>query len=60
MQVNLDLTFNLAKVTWTWEAKHAGAFYYHCGADGLNGVWEHIANGMYGGVVVHPQNEQPR
>jgi nitrite reductase (NO-forming) len=46
-------------VTWTWEAKHAGAFYYHCGADGLNGVWEHIANGMYGGVVVHPENEQP-
>jgi nitrite reductase (NO-forming) len=46
-------------VTWTWEAKHAGAFFYHCGADGLNGVWEHIANGMYGGVVVHPQNEQP-
>jgi nitrite reductase (NO-forming) len=32
---------------------------YHCGADGLNGVWEHIANGMYGAVVVHPQNESP-
>ena len=32
---------------------------YHCGADGLNGVWEHIANGMYGMVVVHPQNEKP-
>ncbi|HEX2471162.1 MAG TPA: multicopper oxidase domain-containing protein [Nitrososphaera sp.] len=46
-------------VTWRWHANHAGAFYYHCGADGLNGVWEHIANGMYGGVVVHPQNEQP-
>jgi nitrite reductase (NO-forming) len=46
-------------VTWTWTPKYAGAFYYHCGADGLNGVWEHIANGMYGGVVVHPQNEQP-
>jgi nitrite reductase (NO-forming) len=46
-------------VTWRWQAKHAGAFYYHCGADGLNGVWEHIANGMYGGVVVHPQNERP-
>jgi nitrite reductase (NO-forming) len=46
-------------VTWTWKANHAGAFYYHCGADGLNGVWEHIANGMYGGVVVHPRNEQP-
>jgi nitrite reductase (NO-forming) len=46
-------------VTWTWTAKHAGAWFYHCGADGLNGVWEHIANGMYGGLVVHPQNERP-
>ncbi|HEY9406945.1 MAG TPA: multicopper oxidase domain-containing protein [Nitrososphaera sp.] len=46
-------------VTWTWVAEHAGVFFYHCGADGLNGVWEHIANGMYGGIVVHPQNEQP-
>jgi nitrite reductase (NO-forming) len=46
-------------VTWTWTPKYAGAFFYHCGADGLNGVWEHIANGMYGGVVVHPQNERP-
>src|SRR5215207_6410739 len=45
--------------TWDIKADEAGAFYYHCGADGLNGVWEHIANGMYGGVVVHPQNEQP-
>ena len=46
-------------VTWRWTPTRAGAFYYHCGADGLNGVWEHIANGMYGGVVVHPQNERP-
>jgi plastocyanin len=46
-------------VTWTWTAPHAGAFYYHCGADGLNGVWEHIANGMYGGIIVHPENERP-
>jgi nitrite reductase (NO-forming) len=46
-------------VTWTWSPPYAGAFFYHCGADGLNGVWEHIANGMYGGIVVHPQNEQP-
>jgi nitrite reductase (NO-forming) len=45
--------------TWTFEAVSAGAFLYHCGADGLNGVWEHIANGMYGGVVVHPHNEKP-
>ncbi|MDQ3837384.1 MAG: multicopper oxidase domain-containing protein [Thermoproteota archaeon] len=43
-------------VTWRWTPKYAGAFFYHCGADGLNGVWEHIANGMYGGVVVHTQN----
>ncbi|HXV45363.1 MAG TPA: multicopper oxidase domain-containing protein [Nitrososphaera sp.] len=46
-------------VTWTWEPPSAGVFYYHCGADGLNGVWEHIANGMYGGIVVHPANEKP-
>jgi nitrite reductase (NO-forming) len=46
-------------VTWTWVPPYAGAFFYHCGADGLNGVWEHIANGMWGGVVVHPQNERP-
>jgi nitrite reductase (NO-forming) len=46
-------------VTWTWTPPYAGVFFYHCGADGLNGVWEHIANGMYGGIVVHPQNERP-
>jgi nitrite reductase (NO-forming) len=45
--------------TWTWTPPYAGVFFYHCGADGLNGVWEHIANGMYGGIVVHPPNEQP-
>ena len=45
--------------TWTFDAVNAGTFLYHCGADGLNGVWEHIANGMYGGVVVHPHNEKP-
>ena len=45
--------------TWTLQANTAGAFYYHCGGDGLNGVWEHIANGMYGAVVVHPMKEMP-
>ncbi len=45
--------------TWTMKAVNAGVFLYHCGADGLNGVWEHIANGMYGGIVVHPENEAP-
>ncbi|WP_415280586.1 multicopper oxidase domain-containing protein [Candidatus Nitrososphaera sp. FF02] len=45
--------------TWTLHAETAGAFFYHCGADGLNGVWEHIANGMYGGIIVHAQKEKP-
>lgn len=45
--------------TWSFDAVNAGAFFYHCSADGLNGVWEHIANGMYGGIVVHPHNEKP-
>jgi nitrite reductase (NO-forming) len=45
--------------TWTIKAPYAGAFFYHCSADTLNGIWEHIANGMYGGIVVHPQNEKP-
>lgn len=43
----------------TLHAENPGVFMYHCGADGLNGVWEHIANGMYGALVVHPQNEKP-
>ncbi|HVX02160.1 MAG TPA: multicopper oxidase domain-containing protein, partial [Nitrososphaera sp.] len=45
--------------TWTFTTPNSGAFLYHCGADALNGVWEHIANGMYGGFVVHPVNEKP-
>jgi nitrite reductase (NO-forming) len=45
--------------TWTFDVPNAGFFMYHCGADGLNGVWEHIANGMYGGLVSHPPNEEP-
>jgi FtsP/CotA-like multicopper oxidase with cupredoxin domain len=31
---------------------------YHCDGDNLNGIWEHVANGMYGGIVVHPKNEK--
>ncbi len=45
--------------SWTLQANTPGAFMYHCGADGLFGVWEHIANGMTGAIVVHPQNEKP-
>ncbi|MFB5600070.1 MAG: plastocyanin/azurin family copper-binding protein [Nitrososphaeraceae archaeon] len=43
----------------TLHANNPGAWMYHCGADALNGVWEHIANGMYGAVVVHPEDEEP-
>jgi nitrite reductase (NO-forming) len=43
----------------TIHAENPGVYMYHCAADGLNGVWEHIANGMYGAVVVHPEEEQP-
>ena len=45
--------------TYTLHANTPGFFMYHCGADGLFGVWEHIANGMNGGIVVHPQIEKP-
>jgi nitrite reductase (NO-forming) len=45
--------------TWTLQGVYAGVFFYHCSADALNGIWEHIANGMYGGIIVHPTNEQP-
>ena len=45
--------------TWSLQGINGGAFMYHCAADALNGVWEHIANGMYGVIVVHPQNEEP-
>jgi nitrite reductase (NO-forming) len=45
--------------TWTLQGVYAGAFFYHCSADALNGIWEHIANGMYGGIIVHPTNEKP-
>jgi len=44
--------------TWSLKGEFPGVFVYHCGADGLNGIWEHIANGMYGAIVVHPPKEQ--
>ena len=44
---------------WTLQGVYPGAFFYHCSADALNGIWEHIANGMYGGIIVHPTNEKP-
>ena len=45
--------------TWMINNPAPGAWFYHCSADALMGIWEHIASGMYGGTVVHPTGEQP-
>jgi nitrite reductase (NO-forming) len=45
--------------TWTINNPAPGAWFYHCSADALMGIWEHIASGMYGGTVVHPLGETP-
>ena len=44
--------------TWSTVGAIPGFFFYHCSADALNGIWEHVASGMYGGIVVHPTNEE--
>ena len=44
---------------WTICNPAPGAWSYHCSANLLNGIWRHIANGMFGGVVVHPLSEKP-
>jgi nitrite reductase (NO-forming) len=38
--------------TWTFRAKDPGVFMYHCGT---KPVLMHIANGMYGAIVVEPK-----
>jgi nitrite reductase (NO-forming) len=40
-------------VSYTFRAKDAGVFMYHCGT---KPVLMHIANGMYGAIVVEPTN----
>lgn len=39
-------------LSFTWQANFPGVFMYHCGTAP---VLHHIANGMYGAVVVDPQ-----
>lgn len=46
-----EMTFNL-------KADTPGVFMYHCTGDALFDIWGHIANGMSGGIVVHPHQEQ--
>lgn len=41
------------------KAETSGLFVYHCDGDNLNGIWDHIAGGMYGGFIVHSKNEEP-
>ena len=42
-----------ASKTFTWVAMFPGVFMYHCG---VQPVLEHISNGMYGAIVVEPNN----
>ena len=44
--------------TWEVKATNAGIFMYHCDGDNLNGIWDHIASGMYGGIIVHSKDER--
>ncbi|HEY7108224.1 MAG TPA: multicopper oxidase domain-containing protein [Nitrososphaeraceae archaeon] len=46
-----------ANKTWTMRVDYPGVFMYHCDGDNLNGIWEHMASGMYGEIVVHSLNE---
>jgi nitrite reductase (NO-forming) len=39
--------------TFTWKANYPGVFMYHCGTPP---VIEHLANGMYGAIIVDPAN----
>ena len=41
--------------TWSTVGAIPGFFFYHCSADALNGIWEHVASGMYGGIVLSNQ-----
>src|SRR3546814_5839533 len=45
--------------TFSFVAKYPGAFYYHCGADPM---YQHIARGMFGVILVDPKdpNALPR
>jgi nitrite reductase (NO-forming) len=39
--------------TFSWKANYPGAFMYHCGTPP---VIQHLANGMYGAIIVDPAN----
>jgi len=43
-------------LTFDWVARFPGVFMYHCG---VPPVLHHIANGMYGAIIVEPQGLEP-
>lgn len=43
-------------VTFDWKANYPGVFYYHCSAAPVD---MHIANGMFGAVIVDPPGYKP-
>lgn len=43
--------------TFTWKALNAGLFIYHCAA---GSIVDHIANGMYGLILVEPAGGLPK
>jgi nitrite reductase (NO-forming) len=58
-QANSGIVMPGESKTWTLKAVNAGAFLYYGAADAFNGVWEHVASGEYGGIIVHSVNEVP-
>jgi nitrite reductase (NO-forming) len=42
--------------TFDWVARFPGVFMYHCG---VPPVLHHIANGMYGAIIVEPEDLEP-
>jgi nitrite reductase (NO-forming) len=48
----------------TWAVKvypeAPSVFMYHCDGDNLNGIWEHVASGMYGGIIVDPSSQDQK
>ncbi|HET9724107.1 MAG TPA: multicopper oxidase domain-containing protein, partial [Actinomycetota bacterium] len=43
-------------LTFDWVARFPGVFMYHCG---VPPVMHHIANGMYGAIIVEPKDLEP-
>jgi nitrite reductase (NO-forming) len=41
-----------SETSFQWKADSPGVFYYHCGTDPMI---QHIANGMFGAVIVEPR-----